>query len=28
MGTAFTVAMRYELMFWDTVLHPQPWPAP
>lgn len=28
MVTAFTVAMRYELMFWDTALHPQPWPAP
>jgi len=23
MVTAFTVAMRYELMFWDTALHPQ-----
>ncbi|WP_327151826.1 TenA family protein [Nocardia sp. NBC_01329] len=28
MTTAFTVATRYELMFWDTALHPQPWPAP
>ncbi|MGW5382288.1 TenA family protein [Nocardia sp. NPDC003963] len=28
MATAFTVATRYELMFWDTALHPQPWPAP
>lgn len=27
MVTAFTVAMRYELMFWDTALHPQPWPT-
>ncbi|MGW1737767.1 TenA family protein [Nocardia sp. NPDC001965] len=27
MATAFTVATRYELMFWDTALHPQPWPA-
>ena len=27
MVTAFTVATRYELMFWDTALHPQPWPA-
>ena len=26
MITAFTVATRYELMFWDTALHPQPWP--
>ena len=26
MVTAFTVATRYELMFWDTALHPQPWP--
>lgn len=25
---AFTIATRYELMFWDTALHPQPWPAP
>jgi thiaminase (transcriptional activator TenA) len=28
MLTAFTLATRYELMFWDTALHPQPWPAP
>lgn len=27
MAAAFTVATRYELMFWDTALHPQPWPA-
>ncbi|MGA6205025.1 TenA family protein [Nocardia testacea] len=27
MVTAFTVATRYELMFWDTALYPQPWPA-
>lgn len=27
MLTAFTIAARYELMFWDTALHPQPWPA-
>ncbi|GGL31002.1 TenA family protein [Nocardia jinanensis] len=27
MATAFTVATRYELMFWDTALHPQPWPS-
>ncbi|MBF6209740.1 TenA family protein [Nocardia puris] len=27
MATAFTIATRYELMFWDTALHPQPWPA-
>ncbi|WP_328394409.1 TenA family protein [Nocardia sp. NBC_00416] len=27
MATAFTVATRYELMFWDTALNPQPWPA-
>lgn len=27
MATAFTVATRYELMFWDTALHPQPWPV-
>ncbi|MFD4291791.1 TenA family protein [Rhodococcus sp. NPDC058505] len=26
MVTAFTVATRYELMFWDTALHPQSWP--
>ncbi|MEE2035189.1 TenA family protein [Rhodococcus chondri] len=24
---AFTVATRYELMFWDTALHRQQWPA-
>ncbi|MFG1782056.1 TenA family protein [Rhodococcus oryzae] len=28
MVEAFTVATRYELLFWDTALHPQPWPAP
>ncbi|NKY31662.1 TenA family transcriptional regulator [Nocardia speluncae] len=28
MLTSFTIATRYELMFWDTALHPQPWPAP
>lgn len=27
MRTAFTIAARYELMFWDTALNPQPWPA-
>lgn len=27
MSTAFGIAARYELMFWDTALHPQPWPA-
>ncbi|KAA0022441.1 TenA family protein [Antrihabitans cavernicola] len=27
MITAFTIAARYELMFWDTALNPQPWPA-
>lgn len=27
MATAFTLAVRYELLFWDTALHPQPWPA-
>jgi thiaminase/transcriptional activator TenA len=25
---AFVIASRYELMFWDTALHPTPWPAP
>ncbi|WP_068280610.1 thiaminase II [Aldersonia kunmingensis] len=24
---AFVIASRYELMFWDTALHPSPWPA-
>ncbi|MCX5043645.1 TenA family protein [Aldersonia sp. NBC_00410] len=24
---AFVIASRYELMFWDTALHPTPWPA-
>ncbi len=24
---AFTVATRYELLFWDTALHPQAWPG-
>ncbi|MFK0577061.1 hypothetical protein AB2L51_015255, partial [Acetobacter fabarum] len=23
---AFVVASRYELMFWDSALHPTPWP--
>lgn len=23
---AFVVASRYELMFWDSALHPDPWP--
>lgn len=27
MVDAFTVASRYELMFWDTALHRQEWPA-
>jgi thiaminase/transcriptional activator TenA len=27
MADAFVVAMRYELLFWDTALFPQPWPA-
>ncbi|MFE3542944.1 TenA family protein [Nocardia sp. NPDC059177] len=27
MEQAFVLAVRYELMFWDTALHPQPWPA-
>ncbi|MBJ8341088.1 TenA family protein [Antrihabitans sp. NCIMB 15449] len=27
MSTAFVTASRYELLFWDTALHPQPWPA-
>ena len=27
MRVAFAVAARYELLFWDTALHPQPWPA-
>lgn len=27
MEKAFVLAVRYELMFWDTALHPQPWPA-
>ena len=27
MATAFTVATRFELLFWDTALNPQPWPA-
>lgn len=26
MTTAFRVATRYELLFWDTALHPTPWP--
>ena len=24
---AFVIATRYEFMFWDTALNPQPWPA-
>lgn len=27
MVEAFFVATRYELMFWDTALHPTPWPV-
>ncbi|MDO3650695.1 TenA family protein [Nocardia mangyaensis] len=27
MEKAFVLATRYELLFWDTALHPQPWPA-
>ncbi|MEV0061953.1 TenA family protein [Nocardia sp. NPDC050718] len=27
MEQAFVAATRYELLFWDTALHPQPWPA-
>ncbi|MBJ8348084.1 TenA family protein [Antrihabitans sp. YC2-6] len=27
MVVAFGIAARYELMFWDTALYPQPWPA-
>ena len=27
MRGAFAIASRYELLFWDTALHPQPWPA-
>ncbi|HEY5855055.1 MAG TPA: TenA family protein [Aldersonia sp.] len=27
MRTAFAIASRYELLFWDTALNPQPWPA-
>ncbi|WP_137725680.1 TenA family protein [Prescottella subtropica] len=27
MVRAFVVATRYEFLFWDTTLHPQPWPA-
>jgi len=27
MVRAFVVATRYEFMFWDTALNPQPWPA-
>ena len=27
MEQAFVLAVRYELLFWDTVLRPQPWPA-
>ncbi|MFF2083790.1 TenA family protein [Nocardia sp. NPDC058176] len=27
MEQAFVLATRYELLFWDTALHPQPWPA-
>lgn len=27
MAAAFAIAMRYELLFWDTALNVQPWPA-
>ncbi|MET4168669.1 MULTISPECIES: TenA family protein [Gordonia] len=27
MSAAFTIATRYELMFWDTALNPYAWPA-
>lgn len=27
MSEAFRIASRYELMFWDSALFPQPWPA-
>ncbi|MES9516348.1 TenA family protein [Rhodococcus erythropolis] len=27
MSEAFRMASRYELMFWDSALHQQPWPA-
>lgn len=27
MLSAFVTASRYEYLFWDTVLHPQPWPG-
>lgn len=27
MARAFVIATRYEFMFWDTALNPQPWPA-
>lgn len=27
MATAFAIAMRYELLFWDTALNTAPWPA-
>lgn len=27
MRAAFSIASRYELLFWDTALNPQPWPA-
>ncbi len=27
MKTAFQISSRYELMFWDSALHQQPWPA-
>lgn len=27
MVRAFVVATRYEFLFWDTALNPQPWPA-
>lgn len=27
MSEAFRIASRFELMFWDSALHPQPWPA-
>ncbi|WP_238559074.1 TenA family protein [Rhodococcus rhodnii] len=27
MAHVFDIASRYELMFWDSALHPRPWPA-
>ena len=26
MAEAFTIATRYELLFWDTALNTAPWP--